>query len=56
MVAIIQLAITLGATLGGVLFDAQGYQSTLIFSASILVLSAIFSLFTWRHLLHVKYQ
>ena len=56
MVAIIQLAITLGATLGGVLFDAQGYQSTFIFSASILALSAIFSLLTWRHLLHVKYQ
>ena len=56
MVAIIQLAITLGATLGGILFDAQGYQSTFIFSASILVLSAIFSLLTWRHLLHVKYQ
>ena len=56
MVAIIQLAITLGATLGGVLFDAQGYQSTFIFSASILFLSAIFSLLTWRHLLHVKYQ
>lgn len=56
MVAIIQLAITLGATLGGVLFDAQGYQSTFIFSALILVLSAISSLLTWRHLLHVKYQ
>ena len=56
MVAIIQLAITLGATLGGILFDAQGYQSTFIFSASILALSAIFSLLTWRHLLHVKYQ
>ena len=56
MVAIIQLAITLGATLGGVLFDAQGYQSTFIFSALILVLSAVFSILTWRHLLHVKYQ
>ncbi|MFW2076658.1 MFS transporter [Acinetobacter sp. ULE_I010] len=56
MVAIIQLAITLGATLGGVLFDAQGYQSTFIFSALILVLSAVFSILTWHHLLHVKYQ
>ncbi|ENU19533.1 hypothetical protein F994_02393 [Acinetobacter bohemicus ANC 3994] len=56
MVAIIQLAITLGATLGGVLFDTQGYQATFVFSALILLLSAVFSLLTWRHLLHAKYQ
>lgn len=30
MVAIIQLAITLGATIGGLLFDWQGYQATFI--------------------------
>lgn len=56
MVAIIQLAITLGATMGGILFDTQGYQSTFIFSLVILVLSAVCALFTWRHLLNAKYQ
>ena len=56
MVAIIQLAITLGATMGGILFDTQGYQSTFIFSVVILVLSAVCALFTWRHLLNAKYQ
>ncbi|WP_084218492.1 MFS transporter [Sulfurospirillum arsenophilum] len=36
MVAIIQLAITLGAALGGLLFDAYGYESTFVFSAFLL--------------------
>ena len=56
MVAIIQLAITCGATVGGILFDTQGYQATFLFSTLILLLSAVFSVLTWRHLLHVKYQ
>ena len=56
MVAIIQLAITLGATMGGILFDTQGYSATFIFSVLILVLSAVCALFTWRNLLHAKYQ
>lgn len=41
MVAIIQLAITLGATLGGVFYDASGYQSTFGISATILCVSAL---------------
>lgn len=41
MVAIIQLAIALGSTLGGVLFDHNGYQVTFMFSAIILIISAI---------------
>lgn len=41
MVAVIQLAITLGATVGGVLYDASGYQATFSLSAGILVLAAI---------------
>lgn len=56
MVAIIQLAITLGATAGGLLFDWQGYQATFILSAIILVIGALFSSFTWRYLLNARYQ
>lgn len=40
MVAVIQLAITLGAVLGGVLFDFSGYQLTFAASAVILLLAA----------------
>ncbi|ENW08029.1 MFS transporter [Acinetobacter beijerinckii] len=56
MVAIIQLAITLGATAGGLLFDWQGYQATVILSAIILVIGVLFSSFTWRYLLNARYQ
>lgn len=41
MVAVVQLAIALGSTLGGVLFDHSGYQATFVVSAIILVISAI---------------
>jgi len=41
MVAVIQLAIALGSTLGGILFDHSGYQATFGVSAIILVISAI---------------
>ncbi|MET0527134.1 MAG: MFS transporter, partial [Microvirga sp.] len=40
MVAVIQLAIALGASSGGLLFDHEGYQVTFAFSAFILVVSA----------------
>jgi predicted MFS family arabinose efflux permease len=40
MVAVVQLAITIGAAGGGVLFDSTGYQATFLFSAGILCLSA----------------
>lgn len=56
MVAIIQLAITLGATAGGLLFDWQGYQATFTLSAVVLGMSALFASFTRRYLLNVKYQ
>ncbi|MDF2417982.1 MFS transporter [Acinetobacter beijerinckii] len=56
MVAIIQLAITLGATTGGLLFDWQGYQATFILSAITLLIGALFSSFTWRYLLNARYQ
>ncbi|WP_118134155.1 MFS transporter [Oceanicella sp. SM1341] len=41
MVAIIQLSITLGATLGGVLYDAGGPVPTFLASAAILLASAV---------------
>ena len=40
MVAAIQLAITLGATAGGLLFDSSGYRATFAASAAILCASA----------------
>ena len=44
MVAVIQLAITLGASVGGLLFDGWGYQAAFAASAAILVLSALAAL------------
>src|SRR5215218_801205 len=41
MVAAIQMAITLGAAAGGLLFDSSGYESTFALSAAMLVASAI---------------
>jgi predicted MFS family arabinose efflux permease len=41
MVAVIQLAITLGATAGGFFYDRSGYQSTFGVSATILCASAL---------------
>ena len=41
MVAVIQLAITLGASLGGMLFDGRGYQATFLASAALLIASAL---------------
>ncbi len=40
MVAIIQLAIMVGAAGGGVLFDSIGYRATFLFSAVVLCLAA----------------
>lgn len=44
MVAVIQLSIGLGSTLGGVLFDLDGYQSTFFASAIILIAGGILAL------------
>jgi predicted MFS family arabinose efflux permease len=41
MVAVIQLAITLGATLGGLLVDASGYSAAFAAGAAILLASAV---------------
>lgn len=40
MVAVVQLSIALGSTVGGILFDADGYQSTFIASAAVLIIGA----------------
>ena len=48
MVAIVQLAIAVGSTVGGVLFDALGYQSTFIASAAMLTLAALLTFLTSR--------
>ncbi|WP_441645434.1 MFS transporter [Cupriavidus sp. KB_39] len=46
MVAVVQLAIALGSTVGGLLFDAHGYASTFGFSALLLVSAAALALTT----------
>ncbi|HEX8412982.1 MAG TPA: MFS transporter [Sphingomicrobium sp.] len=48
MVAVVQLAITLGAAVGGMLFDAWGYQATFLASAALLISSALVALLAAR--------
>ena len=48
MVAVVQLAIALGSTLGGLLFDTSGYQSTFIASAVVLLIAAFLTFLTSR--------
>jgi predicted MFS family arabinose efflux permease len=48
MVAVIQLAITLGAALGGMLFDGWGYQATFLASAVLLFSSALIAVLAAR--------
>jgi predicted MFS family arabinose efflux permease len=48
MVAIVQLAITLGATVGGLLFDMNGYRLTFGVSAALLVVAALLAAMTSR--------
>lgn len=48
MVAIIQLSIALGSTFGGMLFDSNGYQSTFIASAVVLLIGAYLTFQTSR--------
>ncbi|MCX8282518.1 MFS transporter [Phyllobacterium sp. 0TCS1.6C] len=47
-VAVIQLAITAGASLGGLLFDVAGWQSTFVLSAALLGGSSLASFAAWR--------
>ncbi len=48
MVAVIQLAIALGSTVGGLLFDSAGYASTFMASAAALLLAACLAFLTSR--------
>ena len=48
MVAIIQLAIAFGATMGGVVFDLNGYQATFGMSAGLLVIVAVLAIVAHR--------
>ncbi|MGY0620240.1 MFS transporter [Lysobacter sp. A378] len=48
MVAVIQLSIALGSTVGGVLFDTSGYATTFVVSAAVLLAAAVLALLTAR--------
>ncbi|MBD0683267.1 MULTISPECIES: MFS transporter [unclassified Pseudomonas] len=48
MVAIVQLAIGAGATVGGILFDLNGYQATFETSAAVLGIAAILAMLAAR--------
>ncbi len=48
MVAVVQLAIGLGSTVGGLLFDMSGYRSTFGVSAVLLLISAFLALLASR--------
>lgn len=48
MVAVVQLAITLGATCGGILFDGIGYQATFAASALALLIAALLAFVMMR--------
>jgi len=48
MVAVIQLSIALGSTIGGLLFDSSGYRITFIASAVVLLLASVLAAATAR--------
>ncbi|MBY5828499.1 MFS transporter [Rhizobium ruizarguesonis] len=48
MVAVVQLAITFGAVVGGILFDNAGYQATFGVSAVLLLVAAVLTALTAR--------
>lgn len=48
MVATIQLAITLGASIGGLFFDSTGWWATFAFAAVLLIGSSIIAAGAWR--------
>ena len=50
MVALIQLAIALGSSVGGLLFDESGYKSTVVASAAVLLIDAFLTFLTARPL------
>ncbi|MEH2921810.1 MFS transporter [Samsonia erythrinae] len=48
MVAMVQLSIALGSTVGGLLFDHHGYQSTFLASAVMLIIATVLIFLTSR--------
>lgn len=48
MVAVIQLSIALGSTIGGILFDGSGYRTTFIMCACVLLIAAVLAFLTSR--------
>ncbi|MBD1405403.1 MFS transporter [Leclercia adecarboxylata] len=48
MVAMVQLSIALGSTVGGLLFDHHGYQSTFLASAAMLIIATVLIFLTSR--------
>ncbi|HBR6977402.1 MULTISPECIES: MFS transporter [Klebsiella] len=48
MVAMVQLSIALGSTVGGVLFDHHGYKSTFLASAAMLIIATVLLFLTSR--------
>lgn len=48
MVAIVQLAIALGSTAGGWLFDTRGYPSTFVASVALLLVASLLTFLTSR--------
>ncbi|MDB5818019.1 MAG: uncharacterized protein JWQ11_1659 [Rhizobacter sp.] len=48
MVAVVQLSIAIGSTVGGFLYDRSGYQGTFVASAGLLVVAAVMVVLTAR--------
>ncbi|EIV5768734.1 TPA: MFS transporter [Klebsiella pneumoniae] len=48
MVAMVQMSIALGSTVGGLLFDHHGYQSTFLASAAMLIIATVLIFLTSR--------
>ncbi|WP_205244701.1 MFS transporter [Comamonas sp. Tr-654] len=47
-VAVVQMSIALGSTVGGLMFDHSGYQSTFLLSAALLAICAVLTAMTAR--------
>ncbi len=47
-VAVVQLSIALGSTIGGILFDQGGYRTTFVASAMLLLICAMLTALTAR--------
>lgn len=48
MVAMVQLCIACGSTIGGILYDGSGYRTTFVVSAALLLLASVLAFQTFR--------